>query len=568
MAVSEIIAKGADGYYRPQNEAEVVALVKYAVANTLQIRVRGASHSTAWSIFTDPVGGLPVNRTLTRRPPAGSNLDLSLDRMNGLAWIDEAQGVVEAEAGIHLGADPYNPLGRADLDNSLLFQLFEKGWGLNDLGGITHQTVAGFLSTGSSGGSLIYELNNVVAFRVIDGRGEAAWIEKGDPQFDAISVSVGLLGIITKVRLKCNRSFRVVGDEVTTPPDLDQCPIDLFGEGRLGKPSMQQFLVERPYSRLLWWPQKGAERVVIWQADRVEGPPPPDYKPVPYQEFAPNLLGWIEQLVGSIFYTLLGNKGFGANVPKLLHCFLRFCHCVTRLWTPAISAPVAAVAATLVTLVLAVLLVLPMLFFILFPGVLARLFAPALGLFQPMTAPGKDKFDDFYWRSLCMDNTADDILMGTEFTEIWIPLKYSEQCMDLMRDMFVTRGVPATGWFSTEVYAAMPSSAWLSAAYSDGQDDYKDGVIRFDIFWFRGNSGEPNVEGGFYQQYWDLFRDNGIPFRLHWGKYVPAYDFPEWAEYYRTNLPRFDDFMKLRAERDPNGIFFTSYWRQRFTGTA
>ncbi len=34
--------------------------------NSLQIRVRGASHSTAWSIFTDPVDGKPENRTLNR----------------------------------------------------------------------------------------------------------------------------------------------------------------------------------------------------------------------------------------------------------------------------------------------------------------------------------------------------------------------------------------------------------------------------------------------------------------------------------------------------------------------
>ena len=147
-----MIARSGDGYYHPSTEEEVVALVQYAAANSLQIRVRGASHSTAWSIFTDPVNGKPENRTLDRLPPAGPNLDLVLDQMNGLNWIDEANGVVEAEAGIHLGADPYDPVGVATLENSLLYQLFQKGWALNDLGGITHQTISGFLATGSSGG--------------------------------------------------------------------------------------------------------------------------------------------------------------------------------------------------------------------------------------------------------------------------------------------------------------------------------------------------------------------------------------------------------------------------------
>ena len=45
-----------------------------------------------------------------------------------------------------------------------------------------------------------------------------------------------------------------------------------------------------------------------------------------------------------------------------------------------------------------------------------------------MTGKGKPTlFDDYYWRSLPMDNTADDILLGTEFTEIWVPLQYTQR---------------------------------------------------------------------------------------------------------------------------------------------
>jgi hypothetical protein len=45
----------------------------------------------------------------------------------------------------------------------------------------------------------------------------------------------------------------------------------------------------------------------------------------------------------------------------------------------------------------------------------------------------------------------------------------------------------------------------------------------------------------------------------------PAYDFPFWADH-RQSLPKFDDFMKIRQARDHDGVFFTRYWRQRFTG--
>lgn len=567
-----LIPKGNDGYYHPKNEDEVIALVKYAAKNKLQIRARGASHSTAHSIFTDPVDGKPENMTLTTKPPAGPNLDLAMDRMIALDWIDKVLGIVEAEAGIHLGEDPYDPIGSSTLDNSLLYQLFKEGWGINDLGGITHQTVSGFTATGSSGGSLIYDLDNVIGFRVVDGTGHASWIEKSDPIFPAMSVSVGLLGIITKVRLQLNKSFYIAGQEATTPTTGPDCPIDLFGPGDAARPSMRKFLQDAPYSRIMWWPQKGCERVVIWQCVRSDSPPTDPFVPRPYQEFTTDLTGWIKQLLGSIFFVLLGNSKFGDLVAKLTRNYVRFCHCVANMWSQKLGLPawlawLAWLPALVVTILLWLLLLLPTLIFIAFPSWLTKLFPFTLGVLQPMTGKGgPTKFSDYYWHSLPMDNTADDILLGTEFTEIWIPIQYTEQCMKLLNDMFVTTGVGAVGYYSTEIYGTKANSFWLSPAYSDGTDEYKDGVVRFDVFWFRGNEGHPNGPTGFYRQYWDLFRDNGIPFRFHWGKFIPNYDLPAWAEHYRASWPMFDRFLEVRQARDPDNVFYTSYWRERLTG--
>ena len=55
--------------------------------------------------------------------------------------------------------------------------------------------------------------------------------------------------------------------------------------------------------------------------------------------------------------------------------------------------------------------------------------------------------------------------------------------------------------------------------------------------------------------------------RLHWGKFVPRYDFKRWAKHYSDNLPHFGDFMNVRKERDPDGVFFTDYWQSRLTGS-
>jgi D-arabinono-1,4-lactone oxidase len=562
MKQSEIIAKGIDGYYHPKNEDEVIALVKYAASNKLKIRARGASHSTAHSIFTDPIDGKPENRTLIRTPPSGPDLNLAMDRLAALDWTDEAHGIVEAEAGIHLGWDPYDAIGVASLDSSLLHQLFQKGWGINDLGGITHQTVSGFTATGSAGGSMKYDLDNVLAFRIVDGRGIAAWIERGDPIFDAVAVSMGLLGIVTKIRLRLNRTFIVDGEEVTTPVAQPECPIDLFGPGDSAKPSMRRFLEETDYCRVMWWPQEKAQRVVIWQANRNDQPSV--FEPVPYQELTPDLGGWAEQLFGAIVYLLLGNPGF-AVIPKLFGAYARFVRCVASMWKGGVAAWAAAAA---VAAIIAILLAIPTLIFILLPGVLRALFPTALNVLQPMSNGKPTLFTDYYWRSLPMDNTADDILLGTEFCEMWMPIQYTQQCMNLLKDMFQEKGVSATGYFALEIYATKATSAWLSPGYSGDDDEFKDGVVRFDAYWYRGNQGEPNVKGGFYQQYWDLFVDAGIPLRFHWGKFIPAFDLPHWAAHYRKNLPKLDEFMKVRQERDPDGIFFTRYWRERLTGEA
>ena len=80
------------------------------------------------------------------------------------------------------------------------------------------------------------------------------------------------------------------------------------------------------------------------------------------------------------------------------------------------------------------------------------------------------------------------------------------------------------------------------------------------------NDSTPNIIQGVYEQYWNLLLANNIPFRFHWGKFIPFYDFPTWAQHYQASLPRLNDFLALRAQRDPDNIFFTTYWQLRLTG--
>lgn len=564
---SSPISIGADGFYHPASEAEVIALIHHARANSLQLRGRGATHSVAWSIYTDPSDGTPPNRTLQQSPPPGE-INLAFDQMRELDWIDEEHGVIEAGPGINLGWDPQDPFGISTRENSLLHQIFEKGWAVDTLGGITHQTLAGFTATGSAGGSTRYGWDNITAFRIVDGTGKAEWIAQGDPHFDAMGTSMGLLGIVTKIRMQLVPMYNIKGTERITPLSGPDAPMDFFGDGSAhpGQPSLAQYLKDQPYTRVVLWPQAGVERIQTWQADRV---PASDDNLVPYEQFPANFGGQTEMFLGSIVFVLFGNanpmriigliwqkigiyldalafvlKQSGSGGLKDFFTYLLGC---------AVGIVVGAIGSALGFAT----------------GLVRMAFPKLLPAFNPMTKPGKETtFNDYYWRSLCMDNTVSDGLLGTEFTEIWVPLSRTEEVMSIYQDMFDEGGYAATGYYSTEVYGGPPTKSWMHPGYTDGSDEYKDGTVRIDVYWFRDNLGVPNCDEGFLDQYWEVLRDKGVPFRLHWGKFIPRYDFAEWAAHYRGNLPRFDDFMAVREARDPDGLFYTDYWKKRLTGAS
>jgi hypothetical protein len=352
------LVKDQYGLYHPNDEADVIALIKLAAQKNLQIRVRGASHSVAWSIYTDPVGGLPENKVSVHHAPKSSDLNLILSNIADLVWIDEAQGIIECGAGIHLGKDPYDADGPATVENSLLYQAWQKGWAVNITGGISHQTVAGFSQTGSAGGSLTYGFNNITAYRIIDGTGNAEWIDDSDDRFNAVAVSMGLLGIIVRVRMQLVPSYNIVGEEYTVPTIGPDCPVDLFGGGDAAKPSMEQYLQSKTYARMEWWPQAGAERVIFWQAERQD----PSASPTPltpYYEFSPDFAGQTEQLAASILFTMLGNRGIGPSFSKLIPNYMQYARNLSQMFAGTTGAFAATILSFIITIILAALMLLP-----------------------------------------------------------------------------------------------------------------------------------------------------------------------------------------------------------------
>jgi D-arabinono-1,4-lactone oxidase len=569
-------ARGKDGFYHPASEEQLAALVTAAYREGRELRVRGAAHSVAHAVYTDPLESL-ANHVDQQQPPPGDNFNVMLDLYRGWRVVDEEQRLVEADAGINLGADPSSPTGTATLEKSLLHGLWDKrGWTLAETGGISHQTVSGFTATGSSGGSLQHSANsNLWGFRVIDGTGAVHEINHDDPLFQSMAPNMGLLGVVSKITLRCDETFNIRGQEAIT--SAADCAVDLFGTGDEKRPSLEQFLRDAEYARVEWWPQRGLERVLVWQAERI--PPEPGFKPSPYEEFTEH--SEAAQHLMSIFFTVLGNlddlsrakdeleAGFDELAKVLdelppLHALGWFGKALAKFVSGALEFGVD-VAITLLE---------P------FAGRikddLPTIFPKLVGLFITTDSEksGKQKgepqrFCDWAWHGLPMDNQANDVLLPTEFSEAWIPLERTQEMMQLLQTYFTEpkdahESYARTGFFAWELYSAPATDFWMAASSTVGDDEWKDGAFRVDAYWFRGNAGESTTT--FYPQFWNLLREGGIPFRLHWGKFQPvggAGD-RDWVDFFKAQYPHWSDFLKLRDERDPSNIFLNAYWRDRF----
>jgi D-arabinono-1,4-lactone oxidase len=548
-----------DGFHHPASEAELVELVKTANREGRHLRVRGAAHSVSHAIYSETAG---ENRVNQQEPPESDGIDVMLDRYRGWQVVDEGRKLVEAQAGIHLGADPSSS---SPLEESLLWQLAEKGWSIDLTGGITHQTISGFTGTGSAGGSLQFTSNrNLHGFRLIDGRGEVHELTRDDPEFFAMAPNLGVLGVVSAITFECTDLFAIEGSEVVT--SIRDCPADLFGAGADGRPSLEQFLRDVPFARLEWWPQRGAERVVTWQASRI--PVPPDFRPNRYKRFGSSPEA--TQQVIAIVFTILGNlDDLSQAAPKLEDNFDQLQRVIEALpfaLELGVAGPLIAeflrraVQSGVGDAIAALEPLAPIL------RDAAPDFVPKLiDTFIPTGKP--QSFSDFGWSGLPMDNGVDDAMLPTAFTEPWMPVSRAREVMGLLEDYFSVprdQAYRRTGTYAWELYSAMPSSFWLSPAYSAGDDEWRDGVFRVDPYWFADNAGSPAEL--LYPGFWALLREAGIPFRLHWGKFQPIYGRGdrEWVDFFRSQYPRWDDFLALRARRDPNNIFLTGYWRDRF----
>jgi L-gulono-1,4-lactone dehydrogenase len=175
---------------QPRDEAEICAAVKDAASAGLRVRALGSGHSFTPAAATDGVA-----------------LDLSL--WTGVTAADSRTGLVTVRSGTTLRA--------------LNAALGEFGLAMANLGDIDAQTIAGALATGTHGtgarlGGLATQVE-ALDLVLADGSPVACSASVRPDLFAAARVSLGALGVVTAVTLRCVPSFTLAADERPVPVD-------------------------------------------------------------------------------------------------------------------------------------------------------------------------------------------------------------------------------------------------------------------------------------------------------------------------------------------------------------
>ncbi len=174
----------------PRTRAELAQAIADGPA---PVRVRGAGHS-----FN---GGTMTEGTL-----------ISLDALSRVLDADPATGRVRVEGGIRLHA--------------LSRELHARGLAMENLGDIDAQSIAGAITTGTHGTGLKYPVisGQVEAVELVLSDGSEKTVTDGDA-LRAARVSLGALGVIAAVTLRCVPAFRI--RNLDRPEPLEDVLADL-----------------------------------------------------------------------------------------------------------------------------------------------------------------------------------------------------------------------------------------------------------------------------------------------------------------------------------------------------
>lgn len=221
--------------HEPSSTDEVVAIVRAAAEAGQRVKVIAGGHSFTDTAMTD--GHL-----------------LSLDAMKRIVDVGGQDGLdVRMQAGIRL--------------HDLNEQLAARGLALPNLGDIDRQSIAGATATAThgTGAGLGNIATRIVGMEIVTGDGSVRRCsETDDPELLRVArVSLGALGIVTEVTLRCVPAFNLRAIETIEPL------VDVIGDFR-------DFMHSTDHVEFYWMP--GSRRCQVKRNTRTELPAEPQSK--------------------------------------------------------------------------------------------------------------------------------------------------------------------------------------------------------------------------------------------------------------------------------------------------
>ncbi|MTI29268.1 FAD-binding protein, partial [Xanthovirga aplysinae] len=163
-------------YLNVQTVQEIQKAVKEAYEEGKKIRLIGGGHS--WT---------PLIRS--------EDILISLDNFQGIEAVDKENNTCWVKAGTRL--------------RKLGMLLHEQGMAMENLGDIDVQSIAGAVSTGTHGTGVNFGTlaTQIIGIQLVNGKGELIECsnEQSPELFRAAQTSLGVLGIITKVKLQLKK---------------------------------------------------------------------------------------------------------------------------------------------------------------------------------------------------------------------------------------------------------------------------------------------------------------------------------------------------------------------------
>ncbi|RUS20932.1 D-arabinono-1,4-lactone oxidase-domain-containing protein [Endogone sp. FLAS-F59071] len=413
-------------YFEPTSEEQIVKILELAQRTGKLVKAVGAGHS-------------PSDLACT------NGFMVKLDRLNQLLAVDIRAHTATVQAGMTL--------------HELHRVLAENGLALSNLGSVSDQTVAGVMATATHGtGANFKSLSTMVGLIL------HCTPTQNPDIFRAAQCSLGALGIITRMTLQCEPSFRL---------EAIQEPVPLATT----LSTMSAIIHSAEHVRLWWFPH--TDMTVVWRANRSIKPvqPPPQ--------------SWLRD-------RLLGYHAYQAALD------------VTR-FEPMTQA---------------------------LPS-LARFFFGVL-------FDRKMRLVDESYKVFNYD------CMFPQYVNEWaIPWEQTSEALRKL-DAFVKENDMKVHWpvevrFADEDDKAFPD------------DKFTPSSLLF--IWIPRPYGRPVPYKKYWQGYEEIMRSLGG--RPHWAK-AHGQSCAELAASY----PHFQDFLRVRQEVDPAGIFLNDYLRRHIVGAG